>query len=481
MSSNAYPALALYIDGKWLGAASGGEMPVVNPADETVLGMLPLAGTAELDAALAAAQRGSAIWKKTSAFERQKTISRATQLLRERASAIASMLTLEQGKPYAQALREVVLGAEIIDFLAEEGKRLYGRTVPSRSPEVLSQVVMRQPVGPVAAFTPWNFPANLPSRKIGGALAAGCSMIIKPAEETPATCMEMVRAFHDAGLPPGVLNMVCGRPAEVSAYLIASPVIRKVSFTGSVPVGRLLGELAAKGIKRYTAELGGHAPVIVCQDADIEKAAKASVTAKYRNGGQVCVSPTRFYVHASQFAAFRDAFVQGAQKIRVGFGMEEGVEMGPLVHERRLGDMQRLVDDAVERGGKLLCGGHRLEKTGYFYAPTVLAELPSDARVLNEEPFGPIAILQPFEALDEAIAAANGLPYGLAAYAFTRDLANAHRLSEELEAGMVGINHFGVSQPETPFGGWKESGFGQESGMEGLLGYTDVKLCSMAG
>ena len=481
MSSNAYPALALYIDGQWLVTASGGEMPVTNPADETVLAMLPLAGTAELDAALAAAQRGFAIWKKTSALERQKTMSRATQLMRERAPAIAAMLTLEQGKPYAQALREVVLGAEIIDFLAEEGKRLYGRTIPARSPEVLSQLVVRQPVGPVAAFTPWNFPANLPSRKIGGALAAGCSMIIKPAEETPATCMEMVRAFHDAGLPPGVLNMVCGRPAEVSAYLIASPVIRKVSFTGSVPVGRLLGELAAKGIKRYTAELGGHAPVIVCQDADIEKAVKASVTAKYRNGGQVCVSPTRFYVHASKFAAFRDAFVQGAQKIRVGFGMEEGVEMGPLVHARRLGDMQRLVDDAVQRGGQLLCGGHRFGTAGYFYAPTVLAEVPPDARVLNEEPFGPIALLQPFDDLDAAIGAANALPYGLAAYAFTRDLAHAHRLSEELEAGMVGINHFGVSQPETPFGGWKESGFGQESGMDGLLGYTDVKFCSIAG
>jgi succinate-semialdehyde dehydrogenase / glutarate-semialdehyde dehydrogenase len=481
MSSKRYPALALYIDGEWLTDASGGVLDVVNPADESLLGQLPLAGTAELDVALEAAVRGFAIWKKTSAIERQKTISRATQLMRERAPAIASMLTLEQGKPHAQALREVVLGAEIIDFLAEEGKRLYGRSIPSRSPEVLSQLVMRQPVGPVAAFTPWNFPANLPARKIGGALAAGCSMIIKPAEETPATCMEMVRAFHDAGLPRGVLNMVCGRPAALSAHLIGASAIRKVTFTGSIPVGRLLGELAAKGIKRYTAELGGHAPVIVCADADIEKAAAASVTAKYRNGGQVCVSPTRFYVHASRFAAFRDLFVQGARRIKVGSGMEPGVEMGPLIHARRLDDMQRLVDDALARGGQLLCGGRRLERAGYFYAPTVLAELPPEARVLHEEPFGPIAILQPFENLDAAIDAANGLPFGLAAYAFTRDLANAHRLSDELEAGMVGINHFAVSQPETPFGGWKESGYGQESGAEGLLGYTDLKFCSVSG
>ncbi|MHB8667113.1 MAG: NAD-dependent succinate-semialdehyde dehydrogenase [Burkholderiales bacterium] len=480
MSEARYPALALYVGGQWLSRASGGAIPVVNPADETELGTLPLAGSDELDAALDAAESGFSIWRKTSASERQKTISRATQLLRERAAQIATALTLEQGKPYAQAVREVVLGAEIIDFLAEEGKRLYGRTVPPRSPEVLSQLVARHPVGPVAAFTPWNFPANLPARKLGGALAAGCSVIIKPAEETPATCMEFVRAFHDAGLPPGVLNMVCGRPAEVSARLIASPVIRKVSFTGSARVGRMLGELAAKGIKRYTAELGGHAPVIICRDADAGRAAKASATAKFRNGGQVCTSPTRFYVHRTKFKSFCSVFADEAKAIRVGSGLEDGVAMGPLANMRRLDDMQRFVDDAVERGGKLLCGGYRVGNTGYFYAPTVLAELPPDARVLHEEPFGPIAILQSFDTLDQAIGAANGLPYGLAAYGFTQDIGTAHRLGEELEAGMVGINHFGVSQPETPFGGWKDSGFGHESGLEGLLGYTDVKLFSIA-
>lgn len=480
MSKARYPALALYIGGQWLSRTSGGTIPVTNPADETELGTLPLAGTHELDAALDAAVTGFRIWKKTSASERQKTISRATELLRERAPDIATALTLEQGKPYAQAVREVVLGAEIMDFLAEEGKRLYGRTVPPRTPDVLSQLVARYPVGPVAAFTPWNFPANLPSRKLGGALAAGCSVIIKPAEETPATCMEFVRAFHDAGLPPGVLNMVCGTPAEVSAHLIASPVVRKVSFTGSARVGRLLGELAAKGVKRYTAELGGHAPVIVCADADAGRAAKASAAAKFRNGGQVCTAPTRFYVHRSNFKSFCSVFAAEAKAIRVGPGLEDGVAMGPLANMRRLEDMQRFVDDAVERGGKLLCGGCRIGNTGYFYAPTVLAELPPDARVLHDEPFGPIAILQSFDTLDEAIGAANGLPYGLAAYGFTHDIATAYRLGDELEAGMVGINHFGVSQPETPFGGWKESGFGQESGLEGLLGYTDVKMLSIA-
>ena len=470
-----YPALALYIDGQWLPSASGGELPVVDPANESVLGMLPLAGPPELDRALAAAERGFALWKNTCAIDRQKIIARATRLLRERAGAIATVLTLEQGKRHAQALRAVVLGAEIIDFLAEEAKRLYGRTVPPRTPGVLAQVVARQPVGPVAAFTAWNFPANLPARKLGGALAAGCSVVIKPAEETPGTCLEFVRAFHDAGLPPGVLNIVHGRPAQVSAHLIASPVIRKVSFTGSVAVGRLLGELAARGVKRYTAELGGHAPVIVCEDADIERAARASVTAKFRNAGQVCTSPTRFYVHRAGFEAFREAFVAGARAIRVGHGRTEGVDMGPLANERRLADMQRLVDDARERGGD-----HRLGERGWFYAPTVLARLTPEARLLHEEPFGPIAVLQPFDTLDEAIALANALPYGLAAYGFTSDLTSAHRLGEEIEAGMIGINHFGISQPETPFGGWKESGFGQESGLEGLLGYTDVKLCSIA-
>jgi len=475
-----YPALALYIDGGWRSSASGGEVAVIDPASESLLGNLPLAGIAELDEALAAAQRGFAIWKNTSALDRQEVIARATRLLRERAAGIATVLTLEQGKPHAQALREVMLGAEIIDFLAEEGKRLYGRTVPPRSREVLAQVVGRQPVGPVAAFTAWNFPANLPSRKLGGALAAGCSVIIKPAEETPGTCMEFVRAFHDAGLPPGVLNMVCGRPAEVSSHLIASPVIRKVSFTGSVAVGKLLGELAARGVKRYTPELGGHAPVIVCQDADMARVAQLSMIAKFRNAGQVCTSPTRFLVHRSGFAEFCAVFAAGARAVRIGHGLDEGVEMGPLANERRLADMQRLVDDARSCGARLLCGGHRVGERGWFYAPTVLAEVPPQARLMHEEPFGPIALLQPFDALDDAIALANALPYGLAAYGFTSNLDIAHRLGERIEAGMIGINHFGVSQPETPFGGWKESGFGQESGLEGLLGYTDVKLCSIA-
>lgn len=475
-----YPQLRLYIDGHWIAQTRSGSLAVDNPADGAELGQLPLAGPAELDAALEAAAAGFKRWRKMLALERFHLITAATRLLRERAGRIAHVLTLEQGKPLAESLREVMLAADIIDFLAEEGKRLYGRTVPPRLANVLSQTVMRQPVGPVAAFTPWNFPANLPARKIGGALAAGCSVIIKPAEETPATCMLMIEAFHDAGLPRGVLNMVCGIPQEVSSTLLASEHIRKLSFTGSVSVGKSLGELAARGMKRFTAELGGHAPVIVCADARLEDAVRLGAAAKFRNAGQVCAAPIRFYIHESRYEAFKDGFVAAAQAMKLGSGLGEGINMGPLIHERRVQEMQRFVEDALIQGGRLCCGGERIDGKGYFYAPTVLERVPQEARAQRIEPFGPIALLEPFEHLDDAIIRANALPLGLGAYAFTHDLGTAHRLGEELEAGMVGINHFAVSQPETPFGGWKESGIGQESGIEGLQSYTDVKFLSIA-
>jgi succinate-semialdehyde dehydrogenase/glutarate-semialdehyde dehydrogenase len=475
-----YPVIKLFIDGQWIARTASGTQAVLNPADGSLLGELPVAGEAELQAVQRAAARGFKVWSRTLPIERFRVITKATQLIRERAPAIARILTLEQGKPLAEALREVMLSADITDFLAEEGKRLASRSVPPRLANVLSQTVMRVPLGPVAAFTPWNFPANLPSRKLGGALSAGCSVIIKPDEQVPGTCMELVRAFDDAGLPAGVLNMVLGHPAEISAALIASPAIAKISFTGSVPVGKMLGEQAARHMKRYTAELGGHAPVIVCADADGAAVAKLALPAKFRNAGQVCASPIRFLVHRSQYATFRDAFVEGANALKVGAGLDEGTQFGPLIHERRINEMQRFVDDALAQGATLACGGRRLDRPGCFYAPTVLENAPLTARVQNEEPFGPIALLDVFDHLDTAIERANALPYGLAAYAFTRDLAVAHRLSQELEAGMVGINHFGVSQPETPFGGLKESGLGQESGLEGLLGYTEVKLVSIA-
>jgi succinate-semialdehyde dehydrogenase/glutarate-semialdehyde dehydrogenase len=470
-----YPTLALHVAGRWLTQASGGERAVINPADESRLGMLPLAGEEELHAAAASAQRGFAQWRKLSALERFTTIRRATDLMRERADEIAQVLTLEQGKPLAEAQREVVLSADIIDFQAEEARRLYGRTVPPRVAGILSQTVTRQPVGPVAAFTAWNFPVNLPSRKIGSALAAGCSVVVKPAEETPGSCIALVKCFLDAGVPPDALNLVCGEPAQVSSLLIAHPAIAKVSFTGSVAVGKLLGELCARGVKRYTPELGGHAPVIVCEDADSQFSLKSSLAAKFRNAGQVCASPIRFYVHRKHFDAWSAGFAKAASALRLGPGLDAQTQMGPLAHVRRIDDMQALVADALDHGARLLCGGQRVDRPGFFFRPTVFTDVPGTCRLAHTEPFGPIATIEPFDALDDAIAKANDSRYGLGAYAFTRDLATAHRLGEEIEAGMVGINHFGVSQPEMPFGGWKESGHGHEMGAEGLLAYTELK------
>lgn len=471
-----YPQLRLHVGGQWLTRASGGERKVVNPADETSLGVLPLAGPAELAAAAAAAAEGFREWSRKNAFERYSVVRRAAALMRERTDRIARVLTMEQGKPLSESTREVSLSADIIDFQAEEGRRLYGRTVPPRVPGILSQTVERFPIGPVAAFTPWNFPANLPARKLGSALAAGCSVVIKPAEETPGTCMLLVECFLEAGVPPLALNMVCGEPAEVSSLLIAHPAIRKVSFTGSVPVGKHLGELAARGVKRYTAELGGHAPVIVCEDADIPFALKSSLAAKFRNAGQVCASPIRFYVHERHVEKWIEEFSLAAQQLRLGPGLDSQTQMGPLTHARRLEDMERFIEDARATGARLVTGGTRVRQPGYFFAPTVFSDAAPTSRLMTVEPFGPIAVVQPFSKLDEAIAAANALPYGLSAYAFTRSVDTVHRLGAEIEAGMVGINHFGISQPEAPFGGWKESGLGQEMGAEGLLHYTDVKL-----
>ncbi|MEO8807247.1 MAG: NAD-dependent succinate-semialdehyde dehydrogenase [Burkholderiaceae bacterium] len=474
-----YPALALHVAGQWVSRASGGERPVLNPADGSVLGALPLAGLAELNAAAEAAERGFQVWRRKLAHERYVIVRRAAELLRQRAAEIAQVLTLEQGKPLTEALREVTLSADIIDFQAEEAKRLYGRIVAPRVQGILSQSVTRQPIGPVAAFTPWNFPANLPARKLGSALAAGCSVVIKPAEETPATCMLIVQAFLDAGVTPEALSMVCGDPALVSSTLIAHNAIRKASLTGSVAVGKLLGAMCAERVKRFTGELGGHAPVIVCADADLPFVLKSSLAAKFRNAGQVCASPIRFYVHRSLYASWAEQFSQGAKALRIGSGLDPQTQMGPLVHDKRVEDMERFVDDAVDHGAKLLCGGHRIDRPGFFFEPTVIADAPPESMVQRIEPFGPIAVIEAFDDLGSAIAKANALPYGLGAYAFTRDLLTAHRLSEEIEAGMVGINHFGVSQPEMPFGGWKESGIGQEMGLEGLQHYTEIKTITV--
>jgi succinate-semialdehyde dehydrogenase/glutarate-semialdehyde dehydrogenase len=478
-ADTAYPQPALFVAGQWLTRASGGSRPVHDPATGAVIGDLPLAGAAELAAAADSAAAGFRAWRAQPALVRCQVLQRAAVLMRERAPAMAAVLTAEQGKPTAEALREVLLSADILDFQAEEAKRLYGRTVPPRVVGILSHTVLHQPVGPVAAFTAWNFPVNLPTRKLAAALAAGCSVVLKPAEETPASAMALVRCLLDAGLPPDAVQLVCGEPAEVSATLIAHPAVAKVSLTGSVAVGRQLAALCAHHDKRFAGELGGHAPVIVMADADVDAVLRLAVPAKFRNAGQVCASPIRFLVARPSYPRFVQGLVAAAQALRLGPGAEAATQVGPLTHARRVADMQHFVEDARAHGATIASGGHAMARPGFFFEPTVITDAPDAARVMRDEPFGPIAVIAPFDTLDEAIARANALPYALGAYAFTRDLGVAHRLGEELDAGMVGINHFGVSQPELPFGGRKASGDGVEMGAEGLLAYTTLKTVTI--
>lgn len=477
MSHPDYPQPRLFIAGEWCEAAGRQTEPVINPADEQVLAQLPHATPADLDAALDAAARAFPSWRATAPAERARILRGAAALLRERADQIAVAMTLEQGKPLREARLEVLASADTYDWYAEEGRRNYGRVVPGRT---LAQriTVLHEPVGVCVAFAPWNFPAITPARKIAGALAAGCSLVLKPAEETPATALALVKALDDAGLPKGVLNAVFGVPGEVSRHLLDAPVVAKFSFTGSTAVGKLLAAQAARGLKRATLELGGHAPVIICADADVEQAAALLVPGKFRNAGQVCIAPTRFYVHAARYDDFVTAFVQRTRQLKVGNGLDEASTMGPLANPRRGTAMRALVADAVERGATLHTGGRAIDGPGFWWQPTVLSDVPEDARLMNEEPFGPVALINRVDSLDEAIARANRLPYGLAAYAFTQDSAARTQLARQLQTGMLGINSLAVSMPEAPFGGVKESGWGSECGIEGLQAYCDVKLIS---
>jgi succinate-semialdehyde dehydrogenase / glutarate-semialdehyde dehydrogenase len=473
----AYPEIAMFIDGAWTAGSTGRSEPVINPATEEVLGTVPHAGSQDLDRALEAAARGFEVWRDTPLEARTTILLTAARLVRERAADIASIMTREQGKALGEAKGEVLRAAGIIQWDAEEGRRAYGRVIPvDAKSEIL---VLRQPVGPVAAFTPWNFPAGSPLRKIAAALAAGCSIVLKASEEVPGTACALVRCFQEAGVPPGVLNLVFGVPSEISERLIASPVIRFLAFTGSVPVGKHLAGLAAAVMKPNIMELGGHAPVIVCEDADPVQAARGSALGKFVNAGQVCTSPSRFLVHESLHDRFTAAFVAAAQAVVVGDGMEPKTQMGPLANIRRLKAVEALVGDAVARGAKVLCGGRRLGDRGFYYAPTVLTDVPDDARMMTVEPFGPLAPIRPFADLDEAIDIANGVPYGLAAYGFTRSAATANKLARRLEAGIMSINHTGGSVVEAPSGGVKESGYGREGGHEGLDGYLITKRVSL--
>ncbi len=474
-----YAKLELFIDGEWLDGDGRAGEEVINPATEKPLAHLPHASAADLDGALAAAKKGFNVWRTTSAYDRAKIMRKAADLMRERYDAITKTMVQEEGKPYPEARAEVLTSADIIEWYAEEGRRAYGRIVPGRGKGV-RQIVTQEPVGIVAAFTPWNFPTLTPARKIGGALAAGCALILKASEETPGSCIEMVRCFADAALPAGVLNLVFGVPASISEHLIAKDDVRKISFTGSIPVGKHLAQLAAKGMKRATMELGGHSPVVVFADADPEKSADMIAAYKYRNAGQVCISPTRFYVQEPVYGRFLARFSEYAKALKVGDGLEKGVTMGPLASARRLDVMESFVNDAKDRGGKIVAGGQRRGNQGYFYEPTVITDLPDDCKLMTQEPFGPLAPVVAFKTFDEVVERANSLPFGLAAYAFTGSAQTANLIGDALQSGMVGVNSINISTPETPFGGVKESGYGSEGGIEGLQAYLNTKFISQA-
>ncbi len=474
---HSYPDVKLLINGEWRDALSGKTIAVSDPATDEILGQIAHAEKADLDLALDAADKGFKVWRETSAYERSKIMRKAADLLRERKDTIAWLMTREQGKPLAQSAMEVMGAADTIDWFAEEARRTYGQVIPARATGV-SQLAIKVPVGPVAAFTPWNFPINQIVRKLSAALAAGCSIIVKAPEETPASPAELIRAFVDAGVPAGVVNLVYGVPSEISEYLIPHPVIRKISFTGSTPIGKHLAALAGKHMKRATMELGGHAPVMIFDDANIEKAVEIMAMSKFRNAGQVCVAPTRFLVQEGVASQFLDGFVKAAEAVKVGNGLEDGVTMGPLANERRIPAMEALIQDAVSNGAELKTGGKRIGNKGNFFEPTVLANVPTSAKIMNDEPFGPVAIVNTFKSFDDAISEANRLPFGLASFAFTGSVKTAHELGRQVEAGMLTINHNGLALPEVPFGGIKDSGYGTEGGSEAVGAYLETRFVS---
>ncbi|MDA9806699.1 NAD-dependent succinate-semialdehyde dehydrogenase [Alphaproteobacteria bacterium] len=476
-----YPDTQLFLNGEWRDALAKESLEIINPATEEVIGKVSHARKEDLDIALNAAEKAFNSWKNVSAYERSKILRKAADIVRSKADEIATLMTLEQGKPLVEAKMETMGAADSIDWYAEEGRRAYGRIIPSRAPQGVYQFVFKEAVGVVAAFTPWNFPLNQVVKKVAAAFAAGCTAIVKGPEETPASVAELIKAFDEAGMPKGSINLVYGIPAEISEYLIAHPIVRKVTFTGSTAVGKLLASLAGTHMKRVTMELGGHSPAIVCEDADVKAAVKILSANKFRNAGQVCISPTRFLVHDSVYEEFVDGFVEQAEALNVGNGLDEGVKMGPLAHDRRLTAIEGFVSDAVENGAKVLTGGKRKGNKGYFFEPTVMTNVSNDARIMNEEPFGPLAPINSFSSIDEVIEEANRLNYGLAAYAYTNSAKTAQDLGQAIESGQVSINHHGLGLVDTPFGGVKDSGYGSEGGPEGLDAYMTTKLVSQTG
>lgn len=475
-----YQDTSLLIDGRWRPGASGRTIAVLNPATEEQIGTVAHADRADLDEALAAADKGFKIWRAVAPFERARIMRKAAALLRERVERIATLMTMEQGKVLAEARIETLAAADVIEWFAEESRRAYGRVIPARGPGIY-QIAIKEPVGPAAAFTPWNFPINQVCRKLSAALAAGCSIIVKAPEETPASPAELLRVFIDAGVPDGVINLVFGVPAEISEYLIPHPIIRKISFTGSTAVGKQLAALAGLHMKRATMELGGHAPAVVFDDADIASAVKIISGAKFRNAGQVCIAPTRLLVQEKVYKDFVGKFTEAAKVVRVGNGLDPDSTMGSLANSRRVSAVEGFVQDAIGKGAKLAAGGHRVGNKGYFFEPTVLVDVPKEARAMNEEPFGPLALISPFSSFDEAAEESNRLPYGLASYAFTSSTRTATAIGAAIESGMVAINNVALALPENPFGGVKDSGYGSEGGIEAMESYLITKFISQTG
>ena len=474
--------LKLFIDGNWRSGEGRDTFCVINPVTAGGIADLPLASPADLEEALAASARAWPSWRATDVEKRGAILHKAADLLRERAGHIAAILTQEQGKPLAEARAEVIGSASMFDWYAEEIKRDYGRTLVR--PAGQRSIVIRQPVGPTATFTPWNFPIYLLAKKIAAALAAGCPVISRPPQETPGCTGELFRALGDAGIPAGVAQLVHGKADLVSSTLMGSDVIRKVSFTGSVPVGKHLMKLAADTMTRITLELGGHAPVLIFDDCDLDKTLDMVVPQKFRNAGQVCVSPTRFYVQESIYDAFLKGFADRTKGVKTGYGLAADTKMGPLANARRPDAIEALVNDAEAKGAKILAGGQRgvsgAKDGGFFFQPTLLGDVPANADIMNEEPFGPVAVTASFATFDEAVEQANRLPFGLAAFAFTENARRANLLGDAIEAGMVGINSFAISTADAPFGGVKDSGFGSEGGKEGLETYQVVKAIHLA-
>ncbi|MDP4026156.1 NAD-dependent succinate-semialdehyde dehydrogenase [Methylobacterium sp. NEAU 140] len=472
---------ALLIGGRWQAAADGAAYEVVNPATEEVIGSAAQAGAPDVKAAIAAAEVGLASWRRTNPWVRSRVIRRISQIVEERREEIARLVTIEVGKPIEQSRGEVQATWELFDWFADETRRIYGQVIEPRGTSG-HQTVTFEPVGIVAAFTAWNFPVLLMSRKIAPALAAGCSIICRPAEEAPGAVLAIARCCLDAGVPPGVVNVLTGLPNAITPAIMASPKVRKVTFTGSIPVGQMLMRQAADTVKRVTMELGGHAPVIVHDDVDVTAAAHLSAVAKFRNAGQVCASPTRFYVHESRVEAFAAAFSARAAALKVGDGLDPANDVGPLTTRRRREAVEAMVEDAVAAGGKLAVGGRRPAQPnrGWFYEPTAVVGAPEGARLMTEEPFGPVAAISGFSRVEEALERANGLEFGLAAYVFTNSLKRAHETSEALQAGVVCVNTYVAALAETPFGGTKQSGFGREGGALGIRDYLDAKFTNMA-